>query len=181
MIFLVLCVRSDQRPNNGPDSRPLTLNADRLRPRKYGAASSVCRKRHIVGKITASDNWTDGEQDKKIEREGWGREKCVWWVWQQQVLHWTYVIIYLSVCLFIWFCVSQSECYSVCLVVSLSFFLNWTVCKPVWLSVCQFVLSVAYTVCQSIRLPACLSISLSGISLSISQPDLYGALSNSAC
>lgn len=53
MIFFVVCARSDQWPNKGPARSPLKLNADRLRPRKYGAAFSVCRYLHIVGKITA--------------------------------------------------------------------------------------------------------------------------------
>lgn len=55
IIFLVACVLSDQWPNSGPDRRPLKLNADSAKPRKYGAASKVCKYRHIVGNITAGD------------------------------------------------------------------------------------------------------------------------------
>lgn len=34
MIFFVVCVRSDQYPNSGPDKSPLRLKADRAKPRK---------------------------------------------------------------------------------------------------------------------------------------------------
>lgn len=34
MMCLVVRVLSDKWPNKGPESRPLRLNADRLRPRK---------------------------------------------------------------------------------------------------------------------------------------------------
>lgn len=53
MIFLVVPVLSDQCPNKGPDRRPLRLNADRAKPKKYGGASKVCKYLHIVGNMTA--------------------------------------------------------------------------------------------------------------------------------
>ncbi len=60
MSFLVVPVLSDQCPNSGPDNRPLKLNADRAKPRKYGAASKVCKYLHIVGNITAGETGVSG-------------------------------------------------------------------------------------------------------------------------
>lgn len=71
MIFFVVRVLSDQCPNSGPDSRPLRLNADKVRPRKYGAASKVCKYLHIVGNITA------GERENVTMAESDTREKYV--------------------------------------------------------------------------------------------------------